>query len=100
MGSTGFLEKVRYSSPPIRHDLCTVGMIADAKTGSCAVIFWALIYKLSKSSYFFFHPCIMRGFSIRLRYLGMCDILDEHEILKYSLYPTILSISPPGTSSI
>jgi hypothetical protein len=30
----------------------------------------------------------------------MRDILVEHNIAKYLLYPAILSISPPGTSSI
>ena len=43
----------------------------------------------------------MRGFSIRLRHLGMCDILVEHNlIVKYLLYPAVFLIPPPGTSSI
>lgn len=41
----------------------------------------------------------MRGFSIRLRYLGMSDIIVEHTKVKYSLYHAVLSISPTGSSS-
>lgn len=42
----------------------------------------------------------MRGFSIRLHYLGMCDILVEHNKVKNLLYHAVLSISPTVTSSI
>lgn len=42
----------------------------------------------------------MRGFSIRLCYLGMCDILVEHIKVKHLLYHAVLSISPIGTSLI
>lgn len=42
----------------------------------------------------------MRGFSIRLHYLGMCDILVQHNKIKYLLYLAVLAISPTGTSSI
>lgn len=38
----------------------------------------------------------MRGFLIRLRYLGMCDIIVEHKKLDYLLYHAVLSISPIG----
>lgn len=42
----------------------------------------------------------MRGFSIRLRSLGMCDIIVDHNKVKYLLYHAVLSISPTGISSI
>ncbi len=38
-------------------------------------------------------PCTMRGFSIRLRYLGMFDIPVDHSIVKNLLYPALLSIT-------
>lgn len=39
----------------------------------------------------------MRGFSIRLRILGMCDILVEQSIVNYLLYLAVLSAAPPRT---
>lgn len=38
-----------------------------------------------KPDSFSFLPCTMRGVSIRFRYLGMCDILVEHNMVKYLL---------------
>ena len=44
-----------------------------------------------------FVPCTMRGFSIRLRILGMCDILVELSVVNYLLYLAVLSTPPPRT---
>lgn len=42
----------------------------------------------------------MRGFLIRLRYLGMCDIIVEHDKVQCLLYHAVSSISLADTSSI
>lgn len=43
----------------------------------------------------------MRGFSIRLRSLGICDIIVDHNKVKYFYYTMLSSLfSPTGISSI
>lgn len=66
---------------------------------------WAVYYKslginIQVIKPIFFLPYNMRGFLIRLRYLGMCDIIVEHGKVKYLLYHAVSSISLAETSSI